>query len=70
LFSNSRLIASVLVILLLQIVITYNPVLQRVFHLEALTFAEFVFVGFTSSFVFIAVEIEKAIFQDNISRKT
>jgi Ca2+-transporting ATPase len=69
-FSNSRLIASVLVILLLQIIITYNPVLQRVFHLEALTFAEFVFVGVTSSFVFIAVEIEKAIFQDNISRKT
>ena len=69
LFSNLRLIASVLVILLLQIVITYNPVLQRVFHLESLTFAEFVFVGVTSSFVFLAVEIEKAIFQGNISRK-
>lgn len=70
LFSNLRLIASVFVILLLQIVITYNPVLQQVFHLEPLTFAEFVFVGITSSFVFLAVEIEKAIFQGNIRKKT
>lgn len=70
LFSNLRLIASVLVIVLLQIVITYNPVLQRVFHLEALTFSEFIFVGGTSSFVFLAVEIEKAIFRGNISRKS
>ena len=69
LFSNIRLIASVFVILLLQIVITYNPFLQRVFHLEPLTFAEFVFVGVTSSFVFLAVEIEKAIFQRKIAGK-
>lgn len=68
-FSNLRLIASVFVILLLQIVITYNPVLQRVFHLEPLTFAEFVFVGVTSSLVFLAVEIEKAIFRGRIARK-
>jgi Ca2+-transporting ATPase len=68
-FSNLRLIASVFVILLLQIVITYNPVLQRVFHLESLTFVEFVFVGVTSSFVFLAVEIEKAVFRGRIARK-
>jgi P-type Ca2+ transporter type 2C len=62
-FSNKPLIGSVLLVLLLQIVITYTPVLQQVFHTQALTLNEFLLVGVTSSFVFFAVEIEKMIFR-------
>lgn len=57
--SNVRLMASVFFILFLQAVITYNPYLQKVFHLEPLRLPEFLFVGIISSFVFFAVEIEK-----------
>ena len=58
-FSNKSLIGSVLIVLLLQIVITYTPFLQPVFHTEALSVKEFIIVGAASSLVFFAVEIEK-----------
>ncbi len=60
LFSNKLMIWSVIIVLILQVAITYSPVLQPIFHTEALTFKEFMLVGLTSSLVFFAVEIEKA----------
>lgn len=61
LFSNRPLIASVLIGVLLQFVITYVPFLQPVFHTEALSLKEFLIVIGASSIVFIAVELEKLV---------
>ena len=61
LFTNKPLISAVLIAFLLQFVVTFTPVLQPIFHTEALSFSEFILVGFASSLVFFAVEIEKAI---------
>ena len=61
LFTNKPLIGAVLIAFLLQFVVTFTPVLQPVFHTEALSFSEFILVGVASSLVFFAVEIEKAI---------
>lgn len=60
-FSNKLMIWSVLLVLLLQIVVTYTPVLQPIFHTKALSVTEFIAVGAASSLVFFAVEIEKKI---------
>ena len=60
-FSNKPLISAVLIALLLQIVITYTPFFQPIFHTESLTLNEFIVVGAASLLVIIAVEIEKLI---------
>ena len=60
-FSNKPLIGAILIALLLQIVITYTPFFQPIFHTEALTFNEFILVIAASLLVIIAVEIEKLI---------
>lgn len=60
-FSNKPLIASVIFAIALQITITYVPILQPIFHTEALDLPEFILVGAASSLVFFAVEIEKII---------
>jgi len=62
-FSNRLMTWSVLIVLLLQLAITYVPFLQNILHTEPLTLKEFIIVGFASSLVFFAVEIEKAIFR-------
>lgn len=59
-FSNKPLIAAVFLVLILQIVITYVPFLQQIFHTEALTVNEFIVVAVLSVLVFFVVEIEKA----------
>lgn len=59
LFSNKMMIWSVLLVLVLQIVITYVPVFQEIFHTQALSVKEFIMVGAASSLVFIAVELQK-----------
>lgn len=58
-FSNKPLIGAVFLTLLLQLAVTYVPVLQPIFRTEALTLNEFLIVGAVSSIVFFAVEIEK-----------
>jgi len=60
-FSNKPLIASVVLVLILQAAITYVPFLQDIFRTEALSLYEFLAVGAISSIVFVAVEIEKFI---------
>ena len=60
-FSNKYLILAVLIALLLQVVITYTPFFQPIFHTEALTLNEFILVGAASLLVVIAVEIGKVI---------
>ncbi len=60
-FSNRPLVGAVLIALLLQIVITYTPFFQPIFHTEALTLKEFILVGAASVLVVFAVEIEKTI---------
>lgn len=57
--SNKPLVGAVLLTLLLQLAVTYVPVLQPIFRTEALTLKEFLIVGAISSVVFFAVEIEK-----------
>ncbi len=61
LLSNPALLFAVLISIALQLAVTYIPLLQPVFHTEALTFNELLLVFGLSSIVFIAVEIEKAI---------
>lgn len=58
-FTNKPLIVSVVIAFLLQWLVTYVPVLQKIFKTEALSLNEFLFVGLLSSAVFWAVEIEK-----------
>ena len=60
-FTNKPLIASVILVFILQAAITYVPFLQDIFRTEALSLYEFLAVGAISSIVFIAVEIEKFI---------
>jgi len=62
-FSNKPLIGAVLITFLLQFIITYVPFFQPIFQTEALTLKEFLLVGAASSLVFIAVELEKAVFR-------
>jgi Ca2+-transporting ATPase len=63
LFSNKLMMWSILIILILQLSITYLPFLQRIFHTEALTLQEFLVVGAASSLLFFAGEIQKAIWR-------
>jgi Ca2+-transporting ATPase len=60
-FSNKSLIGAVLLTMILQLAVTYLPILQPIFRTEALTLNEFLIVGAVSSVVFFAVEIEKAV---------
>jgi P-type Ca2+ transporter type 2C len=59
LFSNKPLIGSVILVLILQLAITYVPFLQNIFNTQSLTMNEFLAVGALSSVIFFAVEIEK-----------
>ena len=59
LFSNKPLLASVLLVLLLQMATIYIPALNSVLKTEPLTAGELFLVFGLSSLVFVAVEIEK-----------
>ena len=63
LLSNKALLGAVLLTFLLQLMITYIPILQRIFKTAPLSAIE-LFICITISFsVFIAVEVEKAYFR-------
>ena len=63
LLSNKALLGAVLLTFLLQLMITYTPILQRIFKTAPLSAVE-LFICVTISFsVFIAVEVEKAYFR-------
>lgn len=63
LLSNKPLLGAVLLTFLLQLMITYIPILQRIFKTAPLSAIE-LFICITISFsVFIAVEVEKAYFR-------
>ncbi len=63
LLSNKPLLGAVLLTFLLQLMITYIPILQRIFKTAPLSAIE-LFICVTISFsVFIAVEVEKAYFR-------
>ena len=68
-FSNRPLIASVILVILLQVALTYIPFLQLVFHTEELTLYEFLGVVGASSIIFFAVEIEKLIRRTRENKK-
>lgn len=59
LLSNRPLLASVGLVFVLQLAVTYLPVLQPVFKTQTLGWKEFLLVGITSSLVFVVVEIQK-----------
>ncbi|MBI3596470.1 MAG: cation-translocating P-type ATPase [Nitrospirae bacterium] len=58
-FSNRKLISAVFVIVILQLAITYSPLLQPVFHTTALTMGELVLCVGVALTVYLAVEGEK-----------
>lgn len=58
-FSNPALLAAVALTFGLQALVTFVPVLQEVFHTQALTLQEFLVVTALSSVVFVGVEVEK-----------
>ncbi len=60
---NKPLIGAVLLTLILQVLVTYLPVLQPIFRTEALTLTEFLAVGAVSTVVFFAVEAEKWVYR-------
>jgi len=51
----------VIMVFIMQLMITYIPILQPVFHTESLSMEEFIIVGFASSIVFICAEVYKVI---------
>jgi P-type Ca2+ transporter type 2C len=69
-FSNKMLIASVVLALILQFVLTYVPFLHPVFQTESLTLKEFTVVCVLSSLVFFAVETEKMFSRRRIRMNT
>ncbi len=58
-FSNPALLAAVALTCGLQVLVTFIPALQEVFHTQALTLQEVLVVAALSSVVFIGVEVEK-----------
>lgn len=64
-FSNKPLIISVILVLCLQFIVTYTPILQPVFKTETLNLYEFLAVGALSTIIFFAVEIEKSFARKN-----
>ncbi|HET6786459.1 MAG TPA: cation-translocating P-type ATPase C-terminal domain-containing protein, partial [Aquabacterium sp.] len=58
--SNRPLLAAVALSVLLQLATVYVPVLQEVFHTEALSLGELAVCGACALVVFLAVELEKA----------
>ncbi len=69
LLSNKPLLFSVIISIILQLSVTYIPVLHPVFHTFSLTLNELLVVLGASSITFIAVEIEKAIRYHNSNNK-
>ena len=59
LLSNLPLLVAVLGSLLVQLGVIYLPFLQKIFHTQALGFAELMFCALMSCLVFVAVELEK-----------
>jgi Ca2+-transporting ATPase len=59
--SNKPLLGAVIIAIVLQMMITYIPLFQPVFHTESLTWMELAVVFAASSIVFLAVELEKKI---------
>jgi Ca2+-transporting ATPase len=61
LFSNKPLLYAVCLVFVLQFLITYLPILQPIFHTEALSMEEFIIVGCASSVVFLCAELYKVL---------
>ncbi|MEO8795194.1 MAG: cation-translocating P-type ATPase [Daejeonella sp.] len=68
-WNNKPLILSVSLVLIFQLLITFLPFMQNVFHTQSLSWKEFVAVSVASSLVFFVVEIDKAIYRRNGSKK-
>ena len=59
LLSNRPLFFAVVMVFILQLIITYLPDLQPIFHTQSLTIEEFLVVGCASSMIFIFIEFYK-----------
>ncbi len=68
-WSNIPLILSVSLVLILQLLVTFLPFMQKVFHTESLSLHEFVAVSIASSLVFFVVEIDKALYRRKERKK-
>jgi Ca2+-transporting ATPase len=67
-FSNKLMVWSVLVVFLLQLVITYIPFFEDIFHTEALTLKEFLLVIGGALLFFIAAEVQKVVTRLSFSK--
>jgi Ca2+-transporting ATPase len=61
LLGNPVLIGTFLLTFALQLLVIYNPVLQRVFRTQALPVSDLIIALLVSSVVFFAVEVEKTL---------
>src|SRR3989338_2223756 len=61
--SNKALLGAVVLTFILQLMITYTPILQRIFKTAPLSSVELIICIAISFSVFIAVEVEKAYFR-------
>ncbi|TVQ44563.1 MAG: HAD family hydrolase [Saprospirales bacterium] len=62
-FGNSKVIYAALVLLLLQLSLTYLPFMQRWFETEPLAFHHWVYLSIAGFAVFLLVELEKTIYR-------
>ena len=63
LFGNAKVIYAGLLLLILQLSITYVPFMQQLFGTTSITVRDWLFLSSVGFAVFVAVEIEKAIFR-------
>ncbi len=58
-FSNKYLLAALLIVINLQLLLVYNPVMQNLFKTTTLSFAEWIIIILTTSTVLLTEEIRK-----------
>ena len=63
LFSNRWLVAGIALMVALQLVFTYAPLLQGIFHTTPIDFADWGLAVFAGIVTFVIVEIEKHLFR-------
>jgi len=58
-FSNRYLVAAIIIVIFLQFLLVYNPVMQNLFKTTALSYLEWVIIILTASTIIFVEEIRK-----------
>lgn len=64
LFSNMVMLGGVILVILLQVLITYHPLMNSIFATAPLDLADWVHIILVSSIVFFVIEAEKVIYRN------